>query len=1592
MYKNKLNRLVSFLLLVTLILPLLPRLEAKSAVPNKLSHYFFGRVTEGAIDNSPIISTDGDSEFGDNAVAFSWQFNEYGTFELSYVRDKQTSSGALVTFKATKDPSSDAVLVSYSTEAVVTTAASIHSNIGVANGSKQYIDYNKYVNPNNNYNMGLKNEGNYVVPNNGGGMGGVNNSVDFVLVREGGYSFLYDGQTIHFLWKGNQFYFVTNKLRQGYIYDFNLRHTYDGINYTNCDTVNVLSGLDPDSFSTTPKANDGKTSNDIISYKTDPKVPGSPAVSLDFSFGLPKVFINDQWVPVDSQIVSSLGYNLILNAYFVDNYNRFFQLQYDLANLNAVSVVSSPNLTGEIIAAQAQSADGRSTISVSNLLPGLLFSPRFYFTDNGSFKSKALGFLYGKFYTFLQYEVENWDNNYFLVFKPYFNHVGYYRITTNGISSFSIPVLSNEATNAIQRIPITTSTNTEFKYQIFYNPDNDFSGEPTPRDNIHTQIYEFMPDPSSIGISIPRNLTVVDFELLPKNINDLNQANLDLTLEWDISTLKTLDALLDASNPLDLEYELRNSLLPNNENATPFASVGLSISRSGSIGSYVYSIDYRPLGNTEILSPLSGRLITRLDSVTTIEKAVARVMIRLDAGYKEADIVGMPFYYPNIYFLSVKPIGRNYKVGASLDTSLTLSELTKPTIPPPQNFQAFSSKIENNVASFSTSWFISDRKLSEYLRNFSLPANAQLSMNMYISTDEVYMRETFSTKKTIDERLSGLQSLYFTPGSSEINLGNRVADLREGKVVPVVGIPFTQQQLAALTSPSALSNVPFTFTYPILGVDKNQRYYLYVDLLVDYADSNTPQLIEVSKLSELVGITTPGDQMIPTGEDKVPLAVKLDKENIGLDRATIFWNKIPISDPNESIEYEIIRLKEKQLDPDSMLSKLTFEEFWKTLPDVEKRGFETDNQTLSEYVNSAFAEADKDLFIYEEVENFKKLTDKTLIPNTLYFYYVRTVKVIGDSKLYSSWTGVSVTTTPVKQPLNLKIEPDMEGYDPKREIFISFDAPIADLEMLGKEFDLQYQIKEEDGEWGEHVTMRPADLKKSATKPADTALKDYYHFIYKVTNLKPGKSYEIRVRLISKNGDASLYTNVVRYRTEIDQGEYDLEEDLKSWTTFLYNELQKLLKNPYWTIKSTASDLEVVYREPMFNSVLAGTTDASINLPECTTKGVYYIPFNNLLAANAATKGFRLKFASGEIFLPPGFITEVNEDAVLMLRLLKDKVAEDLFLRITVTKNPYAGLVNGEAPMSDAYEIAVELVSSKATAKNFDDDILATLIKRIQDTAKSQFTADQIKKMLKNNALSEEMVQFVKKTVANSSQEINAMVNSSLLKILGTSQSVKQFEKDVIIVAKEIDSTITVRGYKFGLGFQELPVLDYSSGKAIATKTPGIFIFTGSQVPMPELMVNSEAISSLIAKYNLKSFIEDNSPGNTMPIETSVTNRTVASILAIIGGAPRGTDYYNWLSKNLNLNLSKRNEMIPMRNADVIFATMHLYEHRTKSKVSSVRITNFNKPSNIASFEDKYKPYVRAAYNLGVCTGEPLNPTDTVTVGQFLDMLTNFVK
>ncbi|MDR0271736.1 MAG: fibronectin type III domain-containing protein, partial [Clostridiales bacterium] len=836
------------------------------------------------------------------------------------------------------------------------------------------------------------------------------------------------------------------------------------------------------------------------------------------------------------------------------------------------------------------------------------------------------------------------------------------------------------------------------------------------------------------------------------------------------------------------------------------------------------------------------------------------------------------------------------------------------------------------------------------------------------------------------------------------------------------------------------TNPPSSYTQLVnlTNLDENKQYYIFADLVVHRFVSESalsvtgnpnvlvpyPGVRDVhSGLSNVSADTTVGTPNVidpglvgpPAPENlRAPSALR------GQTAATLLWNPIfPAlgEEQNVRIEWEIIRIRDGVRMTDTQMysrndNLAAF--FANEIDSVEKAAWMTGTEADGSRYLIEVPGSDKITMPDAEERyefDFDHLTDisfrdLTLSPNQLYYYYVRTVRIVRqtneqlgivESRSVSNWVEVPVTTYPVSPPINLKLEDGQAlrpGMDVFTQVLVSWehDDMARILDAMGTDFEFQYRIREAEGQWREITTVSHQQMTAANLDPQNS-----HRIRFLLSGLDPGVPYEMQVRLRDINADDySLWSNAINFVTDFDPDDLELERDVGNWLEYIRRQLNELLLRPYWFAQNTpTSGIMVIRPDDIFAGMMLDNPGA-LPLPNTdTNNNVIYIPATVINTANENRRSFSTRFSDLEILFAPGFINRDHNQAVMdMIRAVEARGSDltDFFIRLEIGRTPMSALFDVPA-ITRQTNVSVSLVATNdkiRSISSWDRSVANRARAIVENTVSDPVMSQNIRNLLRDNTTREEMVEYSNIVVRNVSNQITQMVSDDLRTtgttgmLSNTTQVVREFNAAMHLVVTTATPETSVNAFRHQNG-QWIPqtTSEYNSGRAISSGSPGTFAFTGRTVSIPgiEEVPRGSTVTSIVARFGLEDLF-----GPNVDLQRNATRQMVIGSAARIAGAPHGSDPMTWAAANLNVNMSSRNATGLISRQEAIAVVMSVYERRTNTNVNTIQIRNFQTTAGL-QLDQRYAQAVRAAHEVGILSDANYDPAGAITIGEFLNML-----
>lgn len=941
---------------------------------------------------------------------------------------------------------------------------------------------------------------------------------------------------------------------------------------------------------------------------------------------------------------------------------------------------------------------------------------------------------------------------------------------------------------------------------------------------------------------------------------------------------------------------------------------------------------------------------------------------------------------PGIYYVTMRAV---YETTGSAIT-LGVSEMSNPksiTISPVKEVIPVPTKIESknllqdmdlDIISQSFSW--GNVSIDRYIKQMLDPLKLKVGTDgKGLGVYEIYLYQKSNIPELDLEKTSPsainltFGKTYNLKNNQDENGEKNIDTLRKGGVIRLD---------YKGTSPLGMSNIIFE------GLDSNQVYYAKIRVRLDVTGG--PSVEErPSVFSKEYSFTSyvkpsepgPGERVPP-----VPEKLKLI-EQLNNTTAKIGW-KAPdyTAQEGETLYYEMLRVEARTLSQKE-------ESRIKSIPtlledDVKDEKEEMAGWRTKEPLVEKYARVSKSWLPASPDQSSAKLQleDTGLNPNQIYYYYVRTVLVVEGAEAYSSWVGLPVTTDPVQRPIQLKVE-DKETYahDPKREIVVSFLAPIPKGSNVPADYDFDIAVQ---GEMDDEYKLKYPTRLTSTLDDKDIPT-GYSHYVYKINALKSGKRYDIKVRVIDKVVDKvggeypkSLYSDRITARTHFDQDEQDKDDKFEEYLKYFEDKVEALRRMPYWTLEDGANTFSIKYRTNHITPEINSTKAYKLDVREGVSDFTYYMPASVIASANLNQTSFEIKQGDVTYSIRPSTITTELEELRLAINDIAEKYISDYYVVFNFSQRSNS---NKKDRLTPEITVNIELARLRTEDIFLDDEMMVALNDRI--TSEKKRFIDDIEIALKRGKILDADLEVLSNRSVESIQsshkrDVKSIVNRSTHRII----SIQNWNKSMLIMAT-IEGNAVAEGYLLGWEDTALTTFNVGGGYGIEVTKSGTYGFKGQKINMPVILGVGGA-GDLIGKYQLTDFF--GTDGNIDPSKT-VTKRNVLGAMARVLGAPRGADYIQYLKQKNIKGINNIGMDGAIKKGEGIYLLMQVHEKTHNKPINTVYVKNRNAVSNIRSFNQLHQPYVLVAVDSKIVSQGAIGPNDPMQIKDVLQVLSNIM-
>jgi hypothetical protein len=1146
------------------------------------------------------------------------------------------------------------------------------------------------------------------------------------------------------------------------------------------------------------------------------------------------------------------------------------------------------------------------------------------------------------------------------------------------------------------------STSSQDAYQVFVN----FAGV-----QIRSQVLNYKAiEDLNVPPTTPNIRTIENLIVVPPLDDSDNPTKVEMDLVWDAPTNKTVKELDDIfQNGGSLFYELSVNEVPTNNSNNPYQVIKVfEVIKDGALYklkqhddvpgtqsipsqqlnyNFGYNKTDERLRLNKIVLYENGAWINTLDTVID-EEAVEPYSVS-DSG------TPYDFEFPGVNYLRIKAItvkdGVVSQSQMSIPASLSLSMITYDVpVVDTLNYDPLYGNVENRTTGVTLKWRTVD--VANYENNMLSPINRAIESVNY----KIYISEIIDQVLPLNEDDLEYTLLNMNNEGLMIIDDDAIGELRSGEVVYFVR-----------KTPNGINT---NLSVDVQGLDANKTYYIRVVTQLEITDDE----IRESEPSSVLSATVPQTPIPPGDEEVFPLAPEgftVDYADEGLLNAGLTWY-IPsaMRFDNNMNGFEVLAIEDKAL-PDNLSSKAT------SITDILGasslnndvvegwRIYKHEGITyLKKYNRQTGIWDAKDLALLVIENNRFYMIDDANAPNKVNYYYVRSTKMEGESVVNTSpWVPGTLTTAPVKGPINLIVDyASGYTYAPKSELIIRFDAPIQEMSQIGSDYKIEIFVKGEDDV--DYSMIKYPSILLGDTTGGPVAYKRLH---YRITGLKPGKTYNIKVRIEDRTKPEEVlpdgsrvypkspYSETVVSRTEFDQEDYDKENKYHEYIDYYLRKAEALKQLIYFKMTDTSRETAVKYRENYGEGIIKRTMNGELTLySDNKATNTYYIPSNSLEAINGYNVTIKIQSKNQVVGIRPRTIgvnitKEVNQMVDEIRRY--NSTYKDFYLRIKVHTDTFTGRINNITPSSEMVQVELALVGSFLLEEEMDRLMVSTLDSVIASNRAALIV--DIENELKKGINDAQLIGIVDQRVKKVEQAYISQASNLYFKNVSSNvTTISQPSKAIYIALAPIKSPANNEIYtRENNIWKKVNSTYFNNRHYVDTVMLNPYILLPSSNTSVDLVqLYAQDGIDVINYYNLSSIFTANDFQS--PTKTIQKYQWVSALARLIG-APAGQDTADYL-KNRGINATTLNSYQPLRNDQALALYVDTYAYRHKINLNRVVITNYNIITDIGEADASLRQKLIIGANLGII--KPVNgrisPSQSINMKDAMQLLITLHK
>lgn len=1135
--------------------------------------------------------------------------------------------------------------------------------------------------------------------------------------------------------------------------------------------------------------------------------------------------------------------------------------------------------------------------------------------------------------------------------------------------------------------------------------------------------------------------TIDNVYVIPsQTVGDKMPTKIQMDMAWeapDNQTIKELDTIFenkDGNSANDrIYYEVMVNNTPEDTVANPYQVIKVyEVYKDGATGKYHVRIHPSLTANQDVPSDLgdysqgynSLEQLFRMEKIVIYDSAIAgnqkwtkRLTTNFDAttpsSYTVTETTGQAnFEFPGVNYFKIRGVtekdGRLSASRRSVPYSLSLSLIDyqlpivdQITYEPA--YPAGSVKPEGVLLT----WKAVD--ISLYEKYMVTPLNKKVSNQTY---------RVFIAKKK-EELLKDLSNLTNFSGPLPLVANNRiefdksqVEDLDNGKVYY-----FERDQLSADDLKTVLT-----------GLHPNGVYYLRWIVDVTIEDNTGGNLTHrQGDLSKVLEMTVPIDIEEPGDDELTPLVPEnleasfYDDEKLNVKLSWDLPKGVKLS--QDSYGFEVIAIEDEQLADKWKGRKVSLTKLLAE-PSLIKKGLKAyrlyhDGTMIrvQQHVKGVWINLPFNRYEYDGKQVILYDTDNS--PNRVIYYYVRSAKMKGATPINQSlWAEATITTTPIKGPINLIVDYDSNyQYEKKHETIIRFDAPIPSNASLLTDYVPEIFIRGEDD-----ADYSATNYRRFYLGSVSGAPDGYQRLYYRISELKSGKSYTIKVRLEDRtkgletlpNGEKhypkSAFSNKVVTRTQFDQHDYDKEQKYKEYLDYYMKKGQELKKRPYFDLSRYSGRDKgkgiVKYRGPHAAGEMAGAAGGRYQLidilPRLADKKMpnrlsvdYYFPAELIQASNDEATALELVVDGQRLIIRPDSLGVESTEAIqAMIEDLHSHStgAKDYELRLSVNLGNYPYSIQGQKALQPFVNLQLSVIGKRVAEENLDNQLAQAVDDALQNN--KYLVIKGLEKELAKGINERDLYAVIEEVLVKVEEDVARVgYNRMMATLQPTSREVKELAKPMVISLAPrgggVYTDIAVRQVaiyqKKGTNWRVQRLVSGYDQPTIKTTSIAAYVATMNKAAVVINQYVTPAEQAAINRYQLDRLY---TPDDFRNKNKAIRGDQLMKTLALVMGATDPNAGRRYLSEQ-GLDLPATSEYGQIDKQIAYYLYFQIYCHKRGIDSSQVAVKDYLAIEDRAMIDSSYRLPLTKAAGLKVfdLNNGYLYPQQSTTMADILNFL-----